>query len=527
MAKEREEDEEDGRTWKHVADVIGPWGPIQWQIFIIAVSVYMIAPYQNLSIVLYSPKVDFWCHVPADESNQIEWRTNETLNVCEVSNVTCDRVEFDQSFYKRTLTSEFDLVCDRSWFGSIAQSLHQVGYGISGIAFGFISDNYGRRTSLLLAMTLEIVTGFIQAFTTSTTIWLVSRVFFGASAYGRFLNFYVLMMEWVGPDLRAPAGILSELGYSFGYITLPWVFKAILDYRILQASVTSLEVFALIVVFFFIPESPRWQLTHNDYERAEESLTRAARRKGKYNKDEIAERIRQVRGHLQQQVESEKNNQQNIIGVWKKPALLKISLLLYYSWFSQAFVYYGSVFNLGSLDEDVFVNLTIFGTSYLCSTIFTYLFIAKLGRRRLMYSMFLVESIAFAGLVACYTFDSARWIKAILAFIAAFACGSGFNVIYLYTAETFPTTSRQSSVGTCSVFGRVGSVLSPFTRQLSEATNFSVSLGIFCILSLGTAIVCVFLPDTDGKELADTVGQKETDLELSKLKKNVQPQDVR
>ena len=152
------------KKFQHVADIVGSWGPMQWQIFIIATIIYMTAAYTNISLVLYTQPMDFWCKDPLVEMN------NETKNVCEVKGVKCNEFTFDKSFYRRLLTSEFQLVCDRSWFASMAQSLHQLGYGISGVLFGFMSDNYGRKFSLQLALLTEIVAGFFQAFTTSTTI---------------------------------------------------------------------------------------------------------------------------------------------------------------------------------------------------------------------------------------------------------------------------------------------------------------------------------------------------------------------
>lgn len=502
MNEDGEKNIEKKNHFQHVADVVGSWGPIQWQIFIIATIIYIIAPFQNVSLVLYTPKHDFTCQ---GYWNGVKYHQ---AGSCYINGTKCNKYDFDKSFYKRTFTSELNLVCDRSWYPSLAQSLHQLGYAISGLAFGYISDNYGRRFTLVLAVVLEIVTGLIQAFTTSLILWLSSRVFFGISAYGRFLNLYLLLMEWVGPELRAPAGILYEIGYSTGYMALPIIFYYTLDYRVIQTSVAIFEVFALIIILLFIPESPRWQLTHNEYEKAENSMLNAAKRKGVLSEEEIKNRILQVKNNLQEQVESEKGQtSQSIIGIWKDWTLLKLTLILYFSWFAQAFIYYASVFNLGQLGRNVFINMFIFGVSSLCSVLFTFVCLTRFGRKNLLITCFLIEGSAFLAMVICYYFELNEKVKLVFAFVATFMCSGGFNILYLYTAETFPTTSRYLGIGTCSIFARVGSIIAPFTKELSISTNVSVTLSLFSFMSFLSALDISLLPETKGRELADTVGQ--------------------
>lgn len=53
--------------------------------------------------------------------------------------------------------------------------------------------------------------------------------------------------------------------------------------------------------------------------------------------------------------------------------------------------------------------------------------------------------------------------------IGKFAITISFAVIYVYTAELFPTNVRHSLLGYCSMFGRVGSMLAPQTPLLVGA----------------------------------------------------------
>jgi hypothetical protein len=157
---------------KHPSHVIGDWGPVQQKIFIVITLIYMIAPFQNLSIVFTAPKMDFTCIV----KDPLTGKEISEKNVCFIQlpqpppilnesrhpelEIPCEEYEYDsKGVFKRTIVDAFDLVCDKSWLPSMTQSLHQVGYAISGILFGIVSDRYGRFFCARIAIILEILAG--------------------------------------------------------------------------------------------------------------------------------------------------------------------------------------------------------------------------------------------------------------------------------------------------------------------------------------------------------------------------------
>lgn len=483
---------------KHPSDVIGSWGPFQRRMFIFLTIIYSLAVFQNLSLVFYAPKTDFYC-ISKDPASG---KRVHLKNACYVSNTTkCTEFEYDVTFYKRTLVNTFDLVCDKRWYASLAQSIHQVGYAISGFGLGLISDRYGRKTCALFAVSLEIVAGLGLAFSPSIYLFFAFRLLVGIASYGRFLNGYVLLMEWVGPKLREKVTVWYEFGYSGGYILLPIIFYFVRDYRAIQIGVAAVEIVFLIAYVYLVTESPRYQLTHGKFEEAKDSLTKAAIMKGKLSPVEIEWKILQLKESTEKEMKEEQNlGKQSIFDIWRNRKLLRMSIILYFSWFLRALV-------TSRVGGSIFVNFFVLGCSTILTNIILLLVVSRVGRRRLFITFMSVQTAALFAIFSLSFSDNLLAYRLIFYFIFNTAGSGAGNILYLYTAETFPTTMRQAAIGTCSIFARVGSVIAPFIKELTKSTDLFISTGVFAGLSLLNLFLFFLVPETDGIELPDTIRQ--------------------
>ena len=71
--------------------------------------------------------------------------------------------------------------------------------------------------------------------------------------------------------------------------------------------------------------------------------------------------------------------------------------------------------------------------------------------------------------------------------IGKFAATIAFTVSYLYSSEIYPTEIRQIGLGLNSASSRLGSMLSPFIKELNEHTHVSVTMIIFGAAALANA----------------------------------------
>ena len=94
-----------------------------------------------------------------------------------------------------------------------------------------------------------------------------------------------------------------------------------------------------------------------------------------------------------------------------------------------------------------------------------------------------------------------------------FSSEGSFAIIYVYSAELYPTTLRSVGVGACSVFARLGGMCAPHavTAVAAAAGGSPVApVAAFGAAALAAgAAVAAALPETAGQKLPDTVREVE------------------
>lgn len=178
IQNDRHEDE----VVQRASDIYGEWGPLQRNVTIFFVMIYIIASFQNLGVIFYLSPIDYHCKLPPG----YEDRNVSKCFTFEGSTEKCTEWQFDHSFYTKTLIDEFDLVCDREHYISITKSIFQFGYLVSSILTGWMSDKYGRLYAFKFSIFVEILASLSQALSVNIHHFLVSRLFLGIGAYGRF-----------------------------------------------------------------------------------------------------------------------------------------------------------------------------------------------------------------------------------------------------------------------------------------------------------------------------------------------------
>ena len=85
-----------------------------------------------------------------------------------------------------------------------------------------------------------------------------------------------------------------------------------------------------------------------------------------------------------------------------------------------------------------------------------------------------------------------------------FGASTAFGLVYVYTAELYPTGIRNTAIGTCSTFARVGGIFSYMVQLLGTVWKPlpMVVLGMATVIA---GFLALAFPETVGQPLPDTM----------------------
>ncbi|GFQ82023.1 organic cation transporter protein [Trichonephila clavata] len=443
-------------------DIVGSFGPWQRRLFLILLSVNVMGIWQNFSITFLAPNMDFHCIEPlqlqTNESEMVFVSDDQCQVLQENISAPCTKWEYNISQTSQTIVSEWDLVCDREWLISLAKSVYMVGFLLSVIFFGQLSDCVGRFPTLIICYIIASTSMFLSLLSTSYMMFIILRFFQAFGRSGITTVGYVLIMETVGPKHRAEAGVAIHLGWSIGFVTLAGLAWFVRNWFWFQL-VLSLCFVPYVFFYSFIPESPRWLAMRGKTKQLEKLLEKAASVNGKEIKGDI--RDFEI---FQHRKETEGKKPATFLALMKLPKMRCRTLKMIYLWMVNAFLYYGLSYNTNDLAGNPYLNFFIAGIVELPCRALVFFSIKKWGRRPTIVSFMAVLGLAYGAMLLVPA--DLPWLGTSFAMLGKFCVTGSFGLLYLYTTELFPTVVRNVALGSCSMFARIGSILAPFVREL-------------------------------------------------------------
>ena len=184
--------------------------------------------------------------------------------------------------------------------------------------------------------------------------------------------------------------------------------------------------------------------------------------------------------------------------------MLGRSLNMFYQWFSVTMCYYGLSFASVSLLGDPYTNAALSYFIEIPGYIFCIVVMDCWGRRPILSFCQLVSGIACIAAGLMYKIDYLQDLQIFLSLIGKFGAAACFAIVYVYTAELFPTTIRNTSIGACSTIARVGGIMANLVGLLAPYWGPApmVVMGIVAVIA-GTA--ALKLPETVGRRLPETM----------------------
>ena len=127
----------------------------------------------------------------------------KAADLAELEVISCDKNVFDtktEPAFTNTVTTEFNLVCDRAPINSILTSCFMAGMFLGVVLGGLIMDRFGRKAACLTGQVGSVVINLAIAF--STGIWSYAALRFCAAFFSmvQATSCFVYCVEIIGED---------------------------------------------------------------------------------------------------------------------------------------------------------------------------------------------------------------------------------------------------------------------------------------------------------------------------------------
>ncbi|XP_062941505.1 organic cation/carnitine transporter 2 [Cynocephalus volans] len=522
------------RDYDEVTAFLGEWGTFQRLIFFLLSASIIPNGFNGLSSVFLTATPEHHCRVPDTANLSSAWRNHsvplrlqdgrEVPHSCrryrlatianfsalglepvrdvdleQLEQESClDGWEFSKDVYQSTIVTEWNLVCEDDWKAPLTISLFFVGVLVGSFISGQLSDRFGRKNVLFVTMGMQTGFSFLQIFSKNLEMFVVLFVLVGMGQISNYVAAFVLGTEILGKSVRI---IFSTLGvcifYAFGYMVLPLFAYFIRDWRMLLLALTVPGVLC-VVLWWFIPESPRWLISQGRFKEAEVIIRKAAKINGIVAPSTIFDPSEL------QDLSSKKKQSHSILDLLRTWNIRVVTIMSIILWMTISVGYFGLSLDTPNLHGDIYVNCFLSAVVEIPAYVLAWLLLQHVPRRYSMATaLFLGGSVLlFVQLVP----PDLYYLATILVMVGKFGITAAFSMVYVYTAELYPTVVRNMGVGVSSTASRLGSILSPYFIYLGAYDRFLpyILMGSLTIL---TAILTLFLPESFGTPLPDTIDQ--------------------
>ena len=222
----------------------------------------------------------------------------------------------------------------------------------------------------------------------------------------------------------------------------------ILFARTLQLAM-SVVALIQIIPWFFMSESPRWLLTKQKHEAYINLLLRASKDNSKKMDTSTLLSLEYYNDFIEEKEENNKRSNLGFSSLFERPqVILTVTLMLL--WPITAMGYYGITLSMSDIGNNAFTSNAMAAILEIPAYFILVALMDKTGRKPLLVFSLLLTSISCFG-AALADIEALKTTFALLGKLFSASC---FSLVYIVTAELYPTSVRTTAIGTCSLMAR-------------------------------------------------------------------------
>lgn len=281
---------------------------------------------------------------------------------------------------------------------------------------------------------------------------------------------FVLCVEWVSSKYRILSSTIIAVIYPLGEILLGVSAILFKHYRTFLLAIYA-PALVTILYFWLVPESVRWLVVTGQYDRALRIIERTAKQNKCKLSDQTMEILKKHCRYATNQAQCNPNCN-TVTSIFQHRTMIMRLITCSLCWIMTVFIFYGLNVNATKIAEDDNKYLSYITTmiAEAPAAIITYYILKYLNRRTSICGALVIAGTA----TILSTFVPTNYTLAIriIFFIGMCATSSGFGILYVFSAEIWPTNMRNTLMNLCSMMGRFGSMLAPIAILLVRSFHF-------------------------------------------------------
>ena len=344
-------------------------------------------------------------------------------------------------------------------------SITMVGYLFGGLMAGAISDSFGRKKAVLVCGSIFTVFCFVAAASPDANFLTGCRFFMGLGLGAAFPAGYSCLTEYTPPTKRGQyqsyVGLIANTGTLVAsFINL--IVLPIAGWREVFVICGVIGATVMILCFFFLAESPRWQALMGKNDLADKTVT-------KLEQDSIAKglTVPPVTDEDIAQREAEGEVKQLGWGFLFKKKMITRTLTAMFLCFTMNVLVYTviswtpTILKANGFDVQLSTLMTVVmqcgipvGVGLLT------FYVEKVNRKTILIVTYVL--IAILGPVwSMLPTDQPYMVMAFGFLVCVCTFTNSVTTAAIYLSEPFPTACRIRGAGLANAFGRLGGIFSP------------------------------------------------------------------
>jgi MFS family permease len=401
--------------------------------------------------------------------------------------------------------------------GSIA-SFYVTGAVTGALGFGWVTDRFGRRLVFYITLIIYISGVLLSAFAWNFWTFAFFRMITGLGIGGEYAAVNSAIDELIPAKYRGRVDLIVNgsfwLGAAFGAVAAP----VLLDQRIFSANlgwrlgfgIGAMIATAVLLLRKFVPESPRWLVTHCRSEQAEKTV-----------RDIEAKVSRSTGRDLPPANGSLTIHPRRTFGLrlifsamfrkFRERTVLALSLMI-----AQSFLYNSVFFTFGLIlahfyrvpSELIGYYVLPLAVGNFCGPLLLGSLFDTIGRKKMIAGTFALSGILLLATAALFGIGLLTAVTQTVAwFVIFFFASAAASSAYLTASEIFPLETRALAIACFYAIGTaLGGIAAPalFGWLIQSGSAWYVSVGyvVAALLLLGAAVTeWLFGIDAEQKSL--------------------------